>query len=260
MMRSASFYFLSVALHAVVLAYPVSFVGRNHVETIRVTILPLESQTLGDGGGGSANPGRKTPPHSHLNSSHAAATSFAVKSVNSTPEPKVPTAEKIATINESSVTLSSAVSESSDKDATTYLVSTSSSTLVSATGGTGTGGHGFGAGVGSGSGNGAGPGSGDSAKGAALTQARYRDTPRPEYPDNARRQGREGRVLLRVFVDDQGETRAVEVSRSSGTDALDNAATSAIKRWRFYPARSGDRPIESWVNVPIDFRLTDIKN
>ena len=259
-MRSASFYFLSVTLHAVVLAYPVSFVGRNHVETIRVTILPLESQMLGDGGGGSANPARKTPAHSHLNSSHAATANVAAKSVNSTPEPKIPTAVKVETINESNVTLTSAVTASADKDAMTYLVSTNSSTLGGAAGGSGTGGHGIGAGVGSGSGNGAGPGSGESANGAALTQARYRDTPRPEYPDNARRQGREGRVLLRVLVDNQGETKAVELSRSSGNDALDNAATSAIKRWRFYPARSGDRPVESWVNIPIDFRLTDTKN
>jgi len=90
--------------------------------------------------------------------------------------------------------------------------------------------------------------------------ARYSDTPKPAYPESARREGREGRVLLRVLIDDQGETKAVEVSRSSGSDALDQAATSAIKRWRFHPARSGDQPIESWVSVPIEFRLTDAKN
>ena len=67
-------------------------------------------------------------------------------------------------------------------------------------------------------------------------------------------------MLLRVLIDDQGETKAVEVSRSSGSDALDHAASSAIKRWRFHPARSGDQPIESWVNVPIDFRLSETKN
>ena len=260
MMRSASFYFLSVALHAVVLVYPASFGGHNHVEPIRVTILPLESQTLGDEGGGSASSGRKTPAHSHPSLSHATPASVAAKSLNSTSEPKVPAVEKIETINESNVTLSSAVTAPSAKDATTHLVATTSVTQGGGTGGIGTGGGGFGAGVGSGSGNGTGPGSGQSAHGAAPTQARYRDTPRPEYPDNARRQGREGRVLLRVLVDDQGEAKTVEVSRSSGTDALDNAAANAIKRWRFYPARNGDRPIESWVNVPIDFRLTETKN
>lgn len=90
--------------------------------------------------------------------------------------------------------------------------------------------------------------------------ARYGDTPKPAYPESARREGSEGRVLLRVLIDDQGEAKAVEVSRSSGSDALDQAATSAIKRWRFHPARSGDQPIESWVSIPIDFRLTDAKN
>ena len=64
-------------------------------------------------------------------------------------------------------------------------------------------------------------------------------------------------MLLRVLVDDQGFSKQVEVNRSSGSDTLDRAAAEAIKRWRFYPARYGDKPIESWLRVPIEFRLDD---
>jgi protein TonB len=62
------------------------------------------------------------------------------------------------------------------------------------------------------------------------------------------------------LVDEEGRSKLVEVNRSSGSAALDQAATKTIKRWRFSPARFGDRPVETWVRIPIDFRLTDAKD
>ncbi|HKY09772.1 MAG TPA: energy transducer TonB [Candidatus Binatia bacterium] len=127
---------------------------------------------------------------------------------------------------------------------------------------TGQGGTGNGAGVGT-SGGGADHGSGSGVESSgfavALTQASYRETPRPAYPETARRDGREGRVLLRVLVDDQGKPKRVEINNSSGSDSLDSAAVEAIKRWRFHPARYGEKPIESWLRIPIEFRLADAK-
>ena len=119
----------------------------------------------------------------------------------------------------------------------------------------GTGGKGTsGAGIGSGVGVGNGPG------GSRFVQVSYAYNPRPEYPDQARREGREGQVLLQVLVDEQGKSKWVEVNRSSGSEALDRAAAEAIKHWRFSPARYGNKSVESWVRIPIDFRLTDAKN
>jgi protein TonB len=124
----------------------------------------------------------------------------------------------------------------------------------------GTGSNGYGVyGTGSGSGSGNRDGSGAPGNAVASSQARYRDTPRPEYPESARREGREGLVLLRVLVDDQGRSKKVEISGSSGSSALDRAAAEAIRRWRFHPALHGDAPTESWVNIPVDFRLKDQK-
>jgi protein TonB len=51
----------------------------------------------------------------------------------------------------------------------------------------------------------------------------------------------------------------VEINRSSGSEALDRAAAEAIKRWRFIPARYGDKAVESWIRIPIEFRLADAK-
>jgi TonB family protein len=93
-----------------------------------------------------------------------------------------------------------------------------------------------------------------------LVQAGYGYAPKPQYPESARSAGKEGRVLLRVLVDAQGKSKTVEVNLSSGSDALDRAAVDAIQRWRFSPARHGDQPVESWVRIPIDFRLTDARH
>lgn len=86
-------------------------------------------------------------------------------------------------------------------------------------------------------------------------RARYRRNPAPDYPDEARRRRQEGVVLLRVQVNAKGRVEGVEVERSSGTPSLDQAATRAVRRWEFEPARRGDAPVASTVTVPVRFRL-----
>ena len=88
---------------------------------------------------------------------------------------------------------------------------------------------------------------------AARFDADYLHNPKPVYPTLSRRNGEEGKVLLKVRVSPQGDAQAVQVSRSSGFPRLDAAATDTVSRWRFVPARRGDEPIESTVLVPITF-------
>ncbi len=85
--------------------------------------------------------------------------------------------------------------------------------------------------------------------------AAYLDNPPPVYPPLARRNGEQGRVLLRVHVTAGGATETVELRTSSGSPRLDNAALETVKRWRFVPARQGDQPVAAWVLVPINFTL-----
>ncbi len=85
--------------------------------------------------------------------------------------------------------------------------------------------------------------------------ADYLDNPAPEYPPRSRRQGEEGKVILRVFVEPDGRPATVEVHASSGYPRLDEAARSAVARWRFVPARRGEEPVGAWVRVPIAFSL-----
>lgn len=85
--------------------------------------------------------------------------------------------------------------------------------------------------------------------------AAYLDNPAPSYPPIARRNGEQGRVLLRVHVSPAGMPDAVEVRTSSGSPRLDNAALETVRRWRFVPARQGDETVAAWVLVPISFTL-----
>lgn len=85
--------------------------------------------------------------------------------------------------------------------------------------------------------------------------AAYLQNPPPVYPPLARRIGEQGRILLRVLVTQEGAAERVELRTSSGSARLDNAALDTVKRWRFVPARQGDRPVAAWVVVPISFSL-----
>ena len=87
--------------------------------------------------------------------------------------------------------------------------------------------------------------------------AAYLRNPAPRYPVAARRAGEQGTVTLKVRVGSSGLPLRVEVEKTSGAVRLDNAALDAVKQWRFVPARRGSTAIESWVLVPIVFRLED---
>ncbi len=96
-------------------------------------------------------------------------------------------------------------------------------------------------------------------KNGIFTRADYAYRVDPDYPEQARRKGWEGTTMLRVLVDQGGSSKTIQVSQSSGFEALDQAATKAVKGWRFHPARQGAKPVESWVKIPIIFSLKDKK-
>lgn len=88
-----------------------------------------------------------------------------------------------------------------------------------------------------------------------LTQPKYAYNPVPPYPQEARRKGYEGEVLLRVEVLSDGRVGQIEIRRSSGYKVLDRSAIDAVKKWRFSPGMKGEEAISLWVNIPIKFQL-----
>lgn len=85
--------------------------------------------------------------------------------------------------------------------------------------------------------------------------AGYLVNPAPAYPSLSRRLGEQGRVLLRVLVEPDGLPSSVELRTTSGFERLDQSALDAVRRWKFVPAKQGDKPVAAWVVVPILFNL-----
>lgn len=89
----------------------------------------------------------------------------------------------------------------------------------------------------------------------ARFDADYLRNPPPPYPPLSRKMGEEGKVILRVSVNTQGGADSVEIRISSGSSRLDDAAANTVKKWKFISAKRGDTPVQSWVLVPIIFKL-----
>ncbi|MGE0095959.1 MAG: TonB family protein [Alphaproteobacteria bacterium] len=81
-------------------------------------------------------------------------------------------------------------------------------------------------------------------------------TPYPPYPMVARRNGYQGRVVVRLAVAADGHATDAEVLQSSGYDVLDQSAVDTLKDWKLEPALAGGRPVPGSVNVPVRFRLS----
>lgn len=99
------------------------------------------------------------------------------------------------------------------------------------------------------SGNGTGTGTGKTAKVAVLYG------PAPDYPMEARSEGWEGTVRVRVLVAEDGSVGDAVVIGSSGHDCMDVAALAGIQRWRFSPAYRDGEAVTVWVVVPVVFDL-----
>jgi protein TonB len=91
----------------------------------------------------------------------------------------------------------------------------------------------------------------------ANFNANYGSNPKPKYPGIATSRGWEGTVHLHVKVSAEGDSEEVTVQRSSGYDALDEAAIEAVEKWKFIPAKRGETPVSSSVVVPINFVLNN---
>ncbi|GAB1596185.1 energy transducer TonB [Lysobacter claricitrinus] len=82
-------------------------------------------------------------------------------------------------------------------------------------------------------------------------------TPPPEYPLRALREGQTGTALVLVHIGPDGVPTATELAQSSGSRDLDRAALQGVRRWRFEPAVADGHPTVGDVVVPIDFKLSD---
>ncbi|MFX4221326.1 MAG: energy transducer TonB [Thalassobaculum sp.] len=90
---------------------------------------------------------------------------------------------------------------------------------------------------------------------AATFELGSAGNPAPDYPYRARQRGWEGRVVLRVAIDDRGRPVDIDIATSSGHGILDRAAHQTVAGWTFRPATRDGRPVAGEAIVPIVFRL-----
>ena len=77
----------------------------------------------------------------------------------------------------------------------------------------------------------------------------------PAYPQHSRRLGEQGRVVLRVELDERGHVNHAVIANSSGAPRLDDAALSAVRLWRCNPASRGGVPVRAVALQPFNFIL-----
>ncbi|NIR50617.1 energy transducer TonB [candidate division KSB1 bacterium] len=94
----------------------------------------------------------------------------------------------------------------------------------------------------------------------------YDEEPRPiggfraiqralKYPEIARKAGIEGKVIVHVLVNKQGEVENTRILKSLGHSGCDDAAINAIKSVKWKPALQRDKPVKVWVAIPVIFKL-----
>jgi TonB family protein len=76
--------------------------------------------------------------------------------------------------------------------------------------------------------------------------------PRPEYPYEARRNKITGSGVVLITIDPKsGDVTSAEMAQSTGSPILDNAATSAFRRWRFKPGH-----YQRFLRLPITYTMS----
>lgn len=76
----------------------------------------------------------------------------------------------------------------------------------------------------------------------------------PEYPRFAKRLGKEGKVVLRLFIDEHGRLVNVEIIEKAGY-GFDEASVNAVKASTFRPAKLNGHPVACKALLPVRFKL-----
>ena len=83
----------------------------------------------------------------------------------------------------------------------------------------------------------------------------YINPPQPVYPQMSKRLGEQGKVVLRVLINEKGLPDQVVVQTSSGSARLDEAGRQSALRALFKPHLENGRATAVYVIVPLNFQL-----
>ena len=78
----------------------------------------------------------------------------------------------------------------------------------------------------------------------------------PDYPETPRKARISGRVILQAVIEPDGSVGEIEVFSCSRPNlGFEDAATRAVKRWRYKPATQNGRPVAVYFTVLVEFRV-----
>ncbi len=87
------------------------------------------------------------------------------------------------------------------------------------------------------------------------TNADYLQNPKPPYPSVSRRLGEQGTVVHSVLIGADGLPKSARLIQSSGFPRLDEAAYTAVMRWRYVPGKRNGVAEAMSFPVPIIWEL-----
>lgn len=89
-----------------------------------------------------------------------------------------------------------------------------------------------------------------------ISAVEYLHSPQADYPPLARRMGEEGKVIMRVLVNEKGQAEKVDIQKSSGFNRLDEAARLAVMRALFKPYVEDGKPLMVLATAVVSFSLS----
>ena len=78
----------------------------------------------------------------------------------------------------------------------------------------------------------------------------------PQYPFEMRRAGITGEVVVDFIVTDAGDVSNAYAARSTQRE-FEAPAVTAVSKWKFRPGKRGGRAVNTHMQVPVGFTLTD---
>jgi protein TonB len=83
----------------------------------------------------------------------------------------------------------------------------------------------------------------------------YLVPPTPVYSRISAKMHESGTALVRVYIDEAGLPREVQLVKSTGFARLDDSAVTAVRKVRFKPYVENGVAIAGWASIPIEFEL-----
>jgi protein TonB len=91
-----------------------------------------------------------------------------------------------------------------------------------------------------------------------VIQRNIIEQPKPKYPKEARDRRIEGQVQIKVVLGTKGKLTQLEVIK--GEPILAEAATKAVKKWRYKPYLLNGEPVEVETLITVNFQLHSDKD